>query len=147
MPFRFSLASVLQFRETMERAEEATLQQIFHAIHSVQTQIRQVEENQKTLRAQREHGLRDRLPAVHLQEWEAQEFKLKTAAAALHEQLRQLEISRQKQLVIFQNARRDRELLSRIREQRYQVYQREEARREQKTVDDLFLMQLVKDKK
>lgn len=87
------------------------------------------------------------LPAAHLGEWQEQEEKLTKIVRSLRDKLQQLEISRQKQLVVFQHARRDREILSRIREQRHQAYERDEARKEQKMIDDLFLIQLIRVKK
>jgi len=144
MAFHFSLESVLKYRKSVEQAEEAVLQQIAGRISAVQFEMRQVGERQTALREQRDRDLGTGLPAVHLQGWAEQEADLRNIASRLQELHRRLEIERQKQLEIFQKARRDRELLSRIREQRHQTYRREEARKEQKSIDDLYLIQLFR---
>ena len=147
MPFRFSLESVLHFRKSVEEAERATLYQIAQAIAGVQQEMAKLDAQGHALRERRDQELRKGLAAADLREWTEKEENLVRTANWLKEKLQQLEISRQKQLVVFQNAQRDRELLSRVREQRYRVYQLAEARNEQKQIDDLFLVQLMRTKK
>jgi flagellar export protein FliJ len=146
MPFRFSLETVLHFRKSVEEAERATLQQIAQAIAGVQENLRKLDAQGQSLRERRNLELSKGLAAAHLQEWNEKEDILIRTINGLKEKLQQLEVSRQKQLVVFQNAHRDRELLSRVREQRRKLYLVDEARNEQKQMDDLFLLQLMREK-
>ena len=47
----------------------------------------------------------------------------------------------EEQREIFQQARRAREMLERVRDRQLRVYQKQAARREQRRLDDLFLLQ------
>jgi len=146
MPFRFSLEIVLRFRQSLEDAERAKLQQIAQAMAAIQQELRKLDAEAQTLRERRNQELSKGLAAAHLREWNEREDILVKAITGLSENLQQLEISRQKQLVVFQNAHRDRELLSKVREQRHKTYLVEESRSEQKQMDDLFLLQLMREK-
>jgi len=147
MAFRFSLETVLHFRKSVEQAEQATLHQIVQAISIHRAELRQIEENQHSLREQRNRELNQGLPAAHLLEWNDREESFSRAANLLRQELQRLELARQKQMLIFQNARREREILSRIREQRHNTWEREEARKQQKAIDELFLIQLLSERK
>jgi flagellar biosynthesis chaperone FliJ len=54
--------------------------------------------------------------------------------------LRELEQARKKQQIRYTEARQQREILSNLRERQLSVYLREQARREQQSVDELFLI-------
>jgi flagellar export protein FliJ len=139
MAFRFSLDAVLRFRESVEHSEEAALLRIVQGIAQAELELRQVAEEQVRLRAQREHDLALKLPAVHLNQIAMRELELKTVADGLRLRLRQLEAQRVQQLAVYQNARQDREVLTELRKRQRQAHQMEERRREQKTLDNLFL--------
>jgi flagellar FliJ protein len=143
MAFRFSLESVLHLRESVERSEELVLQQISQEIGRVESEIQTLETMQGSLREKRDHDLSQGMHASHLQEWNEQEARIVISIRNFREQLRQLEISKRKQLAILQSARLDRELLSKLREGRHRSYKREQLRQEQKMLDDLFLAQLI----
>ena len=139
MAFRFKLDAVLRFREGVEHAEEATLYRVVREIANAETELQQVKINQDRLREQRERELTLKLPAVHLLEIAEREFEFKNAAEALRLRLQKLETQRVKQLAIYQNAHRDRQVLSELRDQQRKAYELEQRRQEQKTLDDLFL--------
>lgn len=139
MAFRFSLDAVLRFRESVEHSEEAALLRIVQGIAQAELELRQVAEEQVRLRAQREHDLALKLPAAHLNQIAMRELELKTVADGLRLRLRQLEAQRVQQLAVYQNARQDREVLTELRKRQRQAHQMEERRREQKTLDNLFL--------
>ena len=139
MPFRFNLQSVLEYRKTVERAEELALYRIVQQIADVHLEIRHIATNQGSLREQRDRELTRGMHGVYLQELDEQEMRLTRSADALRAKLESLEISRQKQLAALQSARRDREVLNRIREERFERYQQEQLRQTQKMLDDLFL--------
>jgi len=143
MSFRFSLESVLDFRKSVEQSEETELLRIVQNINTVRGELQQLDASKQTVREYRNSELAARLPAAHLRAWDEHEKHLISVSSALSLRLQSLEIRRQKQLLILRDARRNRELLSKVREQRLKAYQREESRREQNAIDDLFLLQLM----
>jgi len=144
MPFRFSLESVLNLRKNIERSEELALLVIVQKIAGASSELDQLAMSQRKLREQRDLNLRQGLSAVHLQDFDQNESRLSIAVTELHKQLAQLEISRQKQLTIFQEARREREILNKNREEHHRIYLRDQARQEQKALDDLSLARYAK---
>jgi len=147
MPFRFSLQSVLEYRKSVERAEEIVLHRIVQQIADIHGEMRRIDQKQGTLRQQRDRELAGGVHAIHLQELDEREAKLTQAAEALRRKLETLEINRQKQLAVLQEARRDREVLSKIREERHERYDQDQLRKEQKTLDDMFLARMTSLKK
>jgi flagellar export protein FliJ len=115
------------------------LYRVVREIANAETELQQVKINQDRLREQRERELTLKLPAVHLLEIAEREFEFKNAAEALRLRLQKLETQRVKQLAIYQNAHRDRQVLSELRDQQRKAYELEQRRQEQKTLDDLFL--------
>ena len=140
MPFRFKLDAVLHLRESVERTEEATLHRIVQNIAETQLELQRVDVEQAQLREQRERELAQKLPAVHLLEIAGQERELGQVAERLRSQLQQLDSQRVKQLVIYQSARQERQILSELREQQQRSYVVDKKRQEQKTLDDMFLV-------
>ena len=139
MAFRFKLDAVLRFREGAEHTEEAALYRIVREIADAEAELQQIKTNQDRLREQREQELTLKLPGVHLLEIAEREFEFKNTAEALRLRLQKLEAQRVKQLAIYQNAHRDRQVLSELRDQQRKAYELEQRRQEQKTLDDLFL--------
>jgi flagellar FliJ protein len=139
MAFRFTLDAVLRFRESVEHSEEATLLLIVQQIVAAEQELGQIGEEQVRIRRQREKDLAGKLPASHLMDIAEREAQLKVAADELRLRLRALETQRLAQLAIYQTARRDREILSKLRERQHHAYQLRQKRQEQRTLDDLFL--------
>lgn len=139
MAFQFSLATVLRVRIIREEREERMLQQILHRINLTMQSIHEVD-------AQMEHANRARgselfKPVagrqVHNEYGEIS--YLRESRKALCGQLEQLEQLKEKQFVIYEAARREREMLTEMHEKKRGVYDFEMARREQKTLDDNFV--------
>jgi flagellar export protein FliJ len=139
MAFRFSLDAVLRFRESLEHSEEAALLRIVHEITEAEQELGQINAEQIHIREQRERDLALKLPASHLRDIAIRELELKTAADKLGVRLRQLETQRLAQLAVYQTARQERQVLSELREQHHRTYQLEQKRKDQRTLDALFL--------
>jgi flagellar export protein FliJ len=142
MPFRFSLEGVLSYRKNLEHAEELTLNKILQEIAAKYQQLQQLQNDHSSLREQRDHNLAKAQPAVFLQELAEKEKYIERVIEILQAQLLELDKKREAQLAVLRTAQQDREVLDEIRKQKYDTYQLEQNRREQKTLDDLFLSRI-----
>jgi flagellar export protein FliJ len=146
MAFRFSLESVLRYRESLEKVEEIALHKIVQEIAGTTLQLQKIEDEQQLLRDQRERDLAQGLPAAYLQDLSLQELQLLTGAEKIRTRLLELESNRVQQLAIYQQAQQAREILSEVRKQKHESYLVELRRQEQKGLDELFLARLQSDK-
>ncbi len=139
MAFRFSLQSLLSFRQSVEHQEELRLraanQQLAgarHIIEQLDSRIRQVRE------------ILSKELAVGTTSAELR-FALAIEASLCHQHLElELELSRRERLRdqqqrTFQQARRERETFEILRDQKMNQYRCEVRRREQREFDDLYL--------
>jgi flagellar FliJ protein len=139
MAFRFSLATVLRVRESIEQREERALQQIQLEIARVLRQIEELSAAIAKAHDTQEDALRQPVPAGYLHGllWEAQ------AAVAQREgllsTLQALEQQRDKQMKIYRAAHRNHETLISMKRDQRNAYELEQARTQQKSLDDLFM--------
>jgi flagellar FliJ protein len=136
MAFQFPLATVLRVRGIVEEREERLLQQIMIEISQAQevlarTNVQIVESDAlrlaDILKPSIGHQLHASYGVVH---------QLKQSRKDLEEQLQKLEQLRGKQLMVYEAARRGREMLTDMRQEQRGEYDSDMARREQKTLDD-----------
>lgn len=146
MPFRFSLENILSFRKNVEHAEELSLNKILQEIAAAQQELQRMKTEHQMLRAQRDRDLTKGLPAAYLQELTEKEQYLENAIEIIGVQLKNLDNKREAQLAILRAAQQNREVLDEMRKQKHTTYQREQNRREQKVLDDLFLARAQDDK-
>ncbi len=139
MAFRFALASVLRVRESIERREERALQ-------AIQLQVAQAKHHGEALRGaiasareMRDETLRQSVSGGQLQSllWEEQAAERELRLTL--EQLRVLEQQRDEQMMIYRAAHCDREMLSEMLQKQKNLYEQEQARDEQKKLDDIFI--------
>src|SRR5262245_28403965 len=142
MPFRFSLEGVLSFRKNVEHAEELALNRILQEIATTHQQLQQLQTDHRLLREERDRDLAKAQPAVYLQELAEKEQYIERVIEIVQAQLRELDTKREAQLAVMRAAQQDREVLDEVRKQKHDAYQREQNRREQKTLDDLFLSRI-----
>ncbi len=138
MAFRFPLATVLRFRDSMEKREELALKQILMEIARTRLQIEQL--TRQIAQAQRavEKTLEKPVSAAHLQSMVNEIDVLADRKKALIESLASFERQRQIRMQAYQAAHRDRRMLSEMADRQRDAYEQERARREQKFVDDVF---------
>ena len=139
MPFQFRLATVLRVRESLEEREERILQtmqleiaRIVHRVEALGTQIARTHEL-------REQAMRRTIPAGHLQSllWEEQSA-VEQQKSLLYE-VQRLGQERDLQIRVYQNAHRNREMLTDMRDEQQDVYEQESMRTQQKQLDDIFI--------
>ncbi len=139
MAFRFPLAAVLRLRESIEQREERALQKIQLGMARVSHQIDQLTASIAKEQQAREQALKQPIPAVELQTmlWDAQAAVEKKKA--LIEALHALEEQRIQQMKVYQAAHRDHETLLNMAAEQRSAYELEQARAQQKFLDDIFI--------
>jgi flagellar FliJ protein len=139
MAFRFSLATVLRVRESIEQREERALQRIQLEISRVLRQIEELSAAIARAHDTQEEALQQPIPAGYLHGllWEAQAAVARRKA--LLSTLQALEQQRNQQRKVYQAAHRNHETLIGMKRDRRNAYELEQARAQQKSLDDLFM--------
>jgi flagellar FliJ protein len=139
MAFHFPLAAVLRYRESRERREYLALESIQRDIIRVETQIREVEEAYSVATQSRTKELSRGSRAATIQSEYQYQKTLEQRREALESLLMELKIKWRQQLSCYDLARRNRETLEKLREKQLDTFNREQSKREQNILDDLFL--------
>lgn len=139
MAFRFPLAIILKLRESVEEREERTLQRIQAEMVLVENQIEEQNELIANAFVERERILQKLAPAYRLHAVLGDAQAAEDKKQMLFEQLHLLEQQRQQQVKIYQAAHRDRETLTNMSDAQRGLYELEQARTEQKNLDDIFM--------
>ncbi len=142
MPFHFSLASVLRFRRTLEDRDKLALEQIQYQILQVTQTLEQIEIEKIKDAETRQQELMSGIPGAHVLAVAADQQRLEETRKLLQQQLAKLRAEREKRLLVFQESRRKREVMSELRQQQWEIYETEESRRQQKLLDDIFLSRM-----
>jgi len=139
MAFRFSLATVLRVRESIEKREERALQRIQLEMARVSRQIEELNAGIARVHAARERALQQPIPAGHLHSmlWETQAAV--EGKKFLFSRLQALEQERLQQMKVYQAAHRDHETMINMQREQRSVYELEQARAQQKYLDDIFM--------
>jgi flagellar export protein FliJ len=139
MAYRFPLATVLRVRENLEKREERALQKIQLEVARVLRQLDELSAEIAKAHDAREQVMQRPIAAGQLQAllWAMQATveKRKTLVHHLHA----LEQERDKQMNVYRAAHRDREMLTDMFDRRCDAYEQEQARSEQKKLDDIFI--------
>ena len=140
MPFHFPLQAVFHFRQSVEHQQELRLRAANQQVARVRHLLDQIDE-----RIQQAHTRQSQALVVGTTSAELR-FTL-LGEAALHQQHQEVEREltrwqnlRDQQQRIFQQARRERETFESLRNHQLREYERDAARREQRQLDDLFLL-------
>jgi flagellar export protein FliJ len=140
MPFHFSLDAVLHFRKSMEHQQELRLRAAHQQVARVRHFLEQAEQRIKDSEHRRCDQLGSGMTAAELHFFLLGESALRRQMQELHRELVRIEALRDKQQRIYQQARQEREILDSLRDHQLGEYERNAARREQRAVDDLFLL-------
>ncbi|MGH9685700.1 MAG: flagellar export protein FliJ [Candidatus Acidiferrales bacterium] len=140
MPFQFTLQPVLRLRVSYERIERLRLLQIAAAMVQVQNEISAAVRESEAAR----QSLRERLArgssGVEIQFEAACDAARLNYRQALDARLAVLRRKHETQKVAYRNARQKREIVETLRERQFHEYLREQARREQRVQDELYLL-------
>jgi flagellar export protein FliJ len=140
MPFHFPLQAIVHLRQSIEHQQELRLRAANLAVSQMQHRIAEAELRQRELREIQSRELGVGLTAAELR-FELQcEAELLRYKRELEPQLLRLQRARDQQRDVFQQARRGREMLESVRDHKLREYKLEASRREQRDLDDLFLL-------
>jgi flagellar export protein FliJ len=140
MAFHFSLEAVLRLRRGLERAERLKLEAIVFEQAKMRARLEKVTQSHFELRRQFQRNLGNGLIGSELQFEATREASATAFRASLSARLKELDQQRWAQAQIFKKARQHREVLEDLRLRKLDLYRIEQGRREQKELDDLFLM-------
>jgi len=140
MAFHFPLQSVLHYRQSVEHQQELRLRAANQQVARVRHVIDQIDSQIRQLQIRGSQELETGTTSAELL------FALSSEALLLQQRLdteRDLlrwQALRDQQQNIFQQARRERETFETLRDHQLQEHQRDTSRREQRQLDDLFLL-------
>jgi len=140
MPFHFPLQAVLHYRQSMEHQQELRLRAANQQVARAQHLIEQMDLQTKELRSKEMEELSSGTSAAELRFGLLREAAMLRRRREFEQQLTRMQQLRDQQREIFQQARRAREMLESLRDQQLSLYKKDAARREQRSLDDLFLM-------
>jgi flagellar FliJ protein len=138
MKFQFTLATVLRVREIAEEREERLLTQILGQIAKTRQELHDLQAQVALLLERSERDLKSSMAAAQLHITYAQMRALELMQKDVIEQLGKLESLRDHQMNIYRAARRNREVLTELREDQKERFAYEAMRREQSLMDDNF---------
>lgn len=140
MAFRFALQSVLHLRQSLEHQQELRLRAVNQQVARVQHAMAQMDSRREQMRATRGQELQRGMTVAELRLELQCEDTLLRQRRELETQLARLQQLRDQQRAVLQQARQARETLEAVRDRQLSVYRQQAARREQRELDDLFLM-------
>lgn len=138
MSYHFPLSPVLWLREVVEEREERLLKNIQQEIASTAEQLSAVAAELAGADADRRGEVASSCSAIQLHARYEHLDGLRQKRMELEQRMEKLEELRGRQMIAYQAARRDREMLDQLHGQGLTVYEAEEARREQSRLDDSF---------
>jgi len=139
MAFHFPLAAVLRYRESIEQREYFLLEKIQQEISRLEVRMREAEEACSKAIENRATELAKGICAADVRSAYEHERALELQIEALHALWQELKAKWRQQLASYEIARRNRETLEKLRERQLNSYTREQAKREQAVMDDIFL--------
>ena len=142
MGFRFPLASVLQFRESIEKREELALQKVQFEVARVRRRIDELTEELAKASDEREESLQRWMQACQLKDLQDEMNSAVVAKRALSETLVTLKSQRDTHMKLYQAARVNRRMLTDLLEQQRNAWEQNQLRIQQKTLDDIFVARL-----
>ena len=141
MAFHFQLAALLRLRQSVERQRTLQLQEANLHITRVKTKLAEVDQSLKDSAETGETALHAGRTGAEIQFTLLVRENLQRMRLEFLSEISKLEVVRQKALLEYQKAYRDREMLETLRLCQRRVYQQEELRRQQQELDAAYLLQ------
>lgn len=141
MAFNFRLEGVLRYRKSLEQQQKTVLQTLLATRAALQQQLRLLHEASRNSRI--ELGAQVQREAKQAAELHFTLFQIKTLqshAEATDTAIEKLKVTIQQQTDICREHRQKREALEIVREAQWQLYLAQKQRRDQRQLDELFLL-------
>ena len=138
MAFEFPLATVLRYRESIEKQEERALGIIVAELAQVWSRIDDLAQQIETARQTLEQAMRQTLPAIEVSMMAHQIEGMVQRRQELIDSATELEHQRQAQNQKYQVAYSSRRMLSDMQDRQREAYEQERVRAEQKLLDGLY---------
>ena len=142
MGFRFSMESVLRYREGIEQREELTLQKMQFEIDQVQRLIDELTKGVAKASDERGEALLGWIRANRLKDIQDEINIALETRKSLFEFLVKLKSQHAAQMKVYQTARANRRMLTDLEKQQREIWEKKQARAEQKRIDDIFTSRL-----
>jgi flagellar FliJ protein len=139
MGFRFPLATVLRVRDSIQKREERVLQRIQLDMARVSRNIEELNDAVAQSHRAREAELQQPVPAGQLQAMLQATQASIDARESLVEKLQLLRQQRDAQMKVYQAAHQNHEALIDMRDRQLLEYEQQQARAQQKFLDDIFM--------
>jgi len=139
MPFQFPLAAVLLVRENAEKREERALKKIQLEKANASRQLEELNAEIVNAQQAREEAMQQLIPAFQLHDYLRRSQAVEEMKRTLLHRLHFLGLESERQMKVYQAAHRDREALTHMLEEQREAYEQEQARNQQKQLDDLFM--------
>jgi len=140
MPFHFSLETLLRLRQSFERQEELLLQRANQRVQRLGQHIQEVEAAIADNAMQQSSHLQAGTSAAEVQFQNLWRLALKQIREQIQVELNHAEQARNMCMANLSRARREYEVVARLRHRQHELYFREEGRQDQRRADDLFLL-------
>lgn len=140
MAFHFPLQAVYHFRQSVEHQQELRLRTANQQVAKVHHLVEQTEDGIKELQVRRTRELGDGMTAAEMIFILNALSVLAARRKDLERELVRLKNLRDQQQRVFQQARRERETFESLRDEQFRLYVRNQGRREQRQLDDSFLL-------
>jgi flagellar export protein FliJ len=139
MAFHFPLQAVFHFRQSVEHQQELRLRTANQQVVRVRHVLDQIDDRIRRTQVRASHELRVGTTSAEVRLALSSEASLRQQRLDTEHELARWQNLRDRQQIIFQQARLERETFESLRDHQLWEYQRDAARREQRQVDDLFL--------
>lgn len=140
MAFHFPLQAVLHFRQSVEHQQELRLRTANQQVARARRVIEQFDERIRQIQLRESQELGAGTTSAELRFALTGEAALQLQRQDAKHDLVRWQNLRDQQQKIFQQARRERETFESLRNHQLREYERAAARREQRQLDDLFLL-------
>jgi flagellar export protein FliJ len=140
MAFQFSLEPVLRLRKSLERQQELLLREANRQMTALQLRIDNLNAQLSQHATLEALHLASTLSAAELQFMQLCRSVLLGQRGSLEKRLATAQAILDSRMISFRQAHQQREVLETLRQTQTQVYRQNEARQNQRQLDDLLLM-------
>jgi flagellar export protein FliJ len=140
MAFHFPLQAVFHFRQSVEHQQELRLRAANQQVAKVRHIIEQLDARVQQIHIHQSQELKMVTTAAELRFAASCESALLEQRQSMQRELVRLQSVRDEQQRLFQRARRARETFENLRDHQCREYERAAERREQRRLDDFFLL-------